>query len=87
MFTFDDAEVGWVLVPSGAEVHPQVRLDADYIPDYHCASYDYDLICLLNMNNWTILNYMIFFLNLENDFCLLEHLLPCSFRFLIKKLI
>ena len=35
------AEVAWVLVSSGTQVHPEVILDPDYLSDYLSVSYDY----------------------------------------------
>ena len=35
-------EVAWVLVCSGTQVQPQVKLDPDYLPDCLSVSYDYD---------------------------------------------
>ena len=35
------AEVAWVLVSSGTQVHPQVILDPDYLPEYLSVFYDY----------------------------------------------
>ena len=34
-------EVAWVLVYSGTQVHPQIILDPDYLPDYPSVPYDY----------------------------------------------
>ena len=34
-------EVAWVLVSSEIQVHPQLILDSDYLPDYLSVSYDY----------------------------------------------
>ena len=36
------AEVAWVVVSSGTQVQPQVKLNPDYLPDYISVSYDYD---------------------------------------------
>ena len=36
------AEVVWVVVSSGTQVQPQVKLNPDYLPDYISVSYDYD---------------------------------------------
>ena len=43
MFTFDVAEVAWVLLSSGTQVQPQIILDPDYLPDYLPVSYDYGI--------------------------------------------
>ena len=40
------AEVVWVLVSLGTQVHPQIILDPDYLPDYLSVSYDYGLLYL-----------------------------------------
>ena len=37
------SEVAWVLVSSGSQVHPQIMLDPDNLPDYLSVSYDYDM--------------------------------------------
>ena len=36
------AEVAWILVPSGAQVQPQIILHPDYAADDLSVSYDYD---------------------------------------------
>ena len=35
------SEVAWVLVFLGTQVHPQLILDPDYLPDYPFAFYEY----------------------------------------------
>ena len=40
------AEVVWVLVSLGTQVHPQIIVDPDYLPDYLSVSYDYGLLYL-----------------------------------------
>ena len=42
MFTLMNSEVAWVLVFSETQVHPQIILDADYLPNYLSVSYDSD---------------------------------------------
>ena len=37
------AEVAWVLVSLGTQVHLQIILDPDYLPDYRSVSHDYTL--------------------------------------------
>ena len=37
------SEVSWVIVSSPAQVHPQIILDSDYLPDYLSVAYDYGL--------------------------------------------
>ena len=37
------SKVAWILVFSGTQVHPQIILDPDYLPDYLSVSYDYAL--------------------------------------------
>ena len=38
-----DSEVAWILVSSGTQVHPQITLNPDYLPEYLSVSYDYVL--------------------------------------------
>ena len=35
------AEIAWVLVSSGTQVKPQIKIDTDYLSDYPYVSYDY----------------------------------------------
>ena len=35
------SEVAWVLVSSGTQVHLQIILNPDYLPNYLSVSYDY----------------------------------------------
>ena len=44
-----------LVVPSGAQVQPQIILDLDYLPDYLSVSYDYG-------------NIECFYLNFEKNF-------------------
>ena len=36
-----NSEVAWVLISSGTQVHPQIILETDYLPDCLSVSYDY----------------------------------------------
>ena len=38
-----NSDVAWVLLSSGSQVQPLIKLDPDYLPDYLSVSYDYDL--------------------------------------------
>ena len=42
------SEVAWVLVFSGTQVQPQIKLQPDYFPDYLSVSYDYIMTDLIN---------------------------------------
>ena len=35
------SEVAWVLVFSATQVQLEIKLNLDYLPDYHVISYDY----------------------------------------------
>ena len=38
-----NSEVAWVLVSSETQVHPEIILDPDYLPDYVSVSYHCDM--------------------------------------------
>ena len=45
------AEVAWVLVSSGTQVHPQIILDPHYLPDYLFVSDDYEVTMITRQND------------------------------------
>ena len=52
-------EVVWVLVSSGTQVHPQIILDPDYLPDYLSVSYDYGWTYKLHLETIALKALMI----------------------------